>query len=1512
MDKRYKVIISNKNIYKEVELTSNARDIKVGTGINCDIRLHKELFFEPIELHFIANAGNWSVFTSDNLYFSLGDSRKLMTCNLSHGNVYDVKYQESNNTAISIEFLIDFDYVQKEYNVKIDISTKQTITIGGSPNCDIVLNDEYIKNDLFSIEVLKTEVIIKDNKSTYGVYVNGNRVSTDYKLKEYDFVSFGSHSFQYANFCLYTCFQDCKIKHLNYVESSESDGHYKYPKFVRNPRIKHSVSDDKITILDPPSEPKKPEGNIVMQLLPAIAMLAVTILLRGIMGGSNISFVLFSACSMGIGIITSVVGIVNDRKKYTKEKGERIIEYNEYIEKKKKQIANYRNKEKEILNKTYISHEEEYKIVENFSGGLFDRDINDKDFAEIRLGTGTIESTQKIDYKKQEKLSIKDELTLVPETVSKEFKYLSDAPVTLNLCQYSAIGVTASKEQQYSVAKNIILDLAIRHYFAELKLCLLIDDDEIGKYHWMRLLPHFRNQSLDMRSIACDDSSKNTMFEFMFKELNRRTSEKMKYPHVVIFVMSDRGIKRHPLSRFIETAKEIGVTFIFFEEDKCHLPKECDALVSVSGNQGELVISEKGEKKQDFTFNEIDDAIARKIVDKLAPVYCEEVTLEGSLTKNITLYELLNIYDAEDIDLQSNWANSEIYKSMAAPIGVKSKNQIVSLDLNEKHHGPHGLVAGTTGSGKSEILQSYILSMATMFHPYEVGFVIIDFKGGGMVNQFKNLPHLVGAITNIDGREINRSLLSIKAELRKRQTIFAEYDVNHIDAYIRKFKAGEAKIPLPHLILIVDEFAELKMDQPEFMKELISAARIGRSLGVHLILATQKPSGVVDAQIWSNSKFKLCLKVQNKEDSNEVLKTPLAAEIKEPGRAYLQVGNNEIFELFQSAYSGAPASMSDEHEMKKYTIYEVSMSGKKKVVYSQKPKKSKDEQLTQLKALVIYIKGYCDENSIEKLPGICLPPLPELIEYSSKSYNKPEGVSVAMGIYDDPNNQLQASFNMDISLGHAVIVGSSQSGKTSILQLILRGIAENYAPSEALVYILDFASKALSVFSSMNHVGGVVLPSEDEKLKNLIRMLKKEIAVRKDVFAQLGITSFNSYKVAGYTDKPHIVVMIDNFVALRELYSEYDEDILHLCREGSSLGITLVITALQTNPIGYKFLSNFVSRYCMFCNDSGEYSNLFDRCKMEPKHVAGRGLMVSDKEIFEFQSFAAFEGEKEIEKVANIKTFLKTINSKYGDEMARRIPEIPNILTPQYIVENVITADQKFRTYCVPISMDYENVELQTIDLVRIGAFSIIGREKSGKTNIVRAIINTLQNRVLTEPADVYIYDNYERQLSEFEEYGVVSHYTTDVSEVETRFDALATLLEERKEQVAIHGLQALDNASLVLVVIKNEDFFNGGISKQAVETFKKIVKMIKMLKVCFIFEDVENVNIGFGASDILKFIKENKNVFFMDDIANIKFMDVSVTVARQFKKPIEVGDGYWISDKGIQKIKTMFAERRD
>src|SRR5690625_4735307 len=224
-------------------------------------------------------------------------------------------------------------------------------------------------------------------------------------------------------------------------------------------------------------------------------------------------------------------------------------------------------------------------------------------------------------------------------------------------------------------------------------------------------------------------------------------------------------------------------------------------------------------------------------------------SLKNSIPESVTFLEMYGIEKVEELSLAQRWSQNETYKSMAVPLGLRGKDDIVALNLHEKAHGPHGLVAGTTGSGKSEIIQSYILSLAVNFHPHEVAFLLIDYKGGGMANLFKDLPHLLGAITNLDGAQSMRALASIKAELQRRQRIFGEHDVNHINQYQKLVKQGEAEEPMPHLFLISDEFAELKSEQPEFMKELVSTARIGRSLGIHLILATQKPSGVVDDQI---------------------------------------------------------------------------------------------------------------------------------------------------------------------------------------------------------------------------------------------------------------------------------------------------------------------------------------------------------------------------------------------------------------------------------------------------------------------------------------------------------------------------------------------------------------------------------------------------------------------------------------------------------------------------------------
>lgn len=995
--------------------------------------------------------------------------------------------------------------------------------------------------------------------------------------------------------------------------------------------------------------------------MPSLLMFGLVVVMRGIMSESQGSFVIFSICSMGLGVVTSILNIIQSQRKYRRSLEDRKIVYNAYIADKRIEIEKARDIERQCLQEKYYSIEQDIKHLCNFDSRLFDRIQSDEDYLDVYLGRGEVRARKNIEYKEYEKLEGGDEVAQIPVKIEKEYEYIKNAPIVLKLKDANAVGIVGEDKCLLNLFQNIIIDLISRQHSGDVNIYAFLDEN-VEQYSWIRMIPHFQYGNF-RRNIICDNKSKNQAFESLYKELTLRADNNYIGGYNVILLIDEKGISNHPISKFIEHAATLNTVFIFFKNRREQLPLFCSKIVELAGDdEGYYFDSYNANETNKFIYEKVSANLLNKVARKIAPSYCDEISLEETLRKSISLFELLKIYTVEDIDLNDNWSNSRVYETMAVPIGVNAKEEIIELNLHEKYHGPHGLVAGTTGSGKSEILQTFILSSAVRFHPYEVGFVIIDFKGGGMVNQFRQLPHLIGAITNIDGNEIQRSLKSIKAELFKRQNLFAEAGVNHIDKYIRLFKEKKAKQALPHLIIIVDEFAELKAEQPEFMKELISAARIGRSLGVHLILATQKPSGVVDTQIWSNSRFKLCLKVQSNEDSNEVIKTPLAAEIKEPGRAYLQVGNNEIFELFQSAYSGAPAVADAGESEKAFSINMLSFAGNRTAIYKRDRARREDTvKETQLEAIVEYIDKYCEQKEINRLPSICLPPLASNILYLSQNKSNDEAMIACIGYYDDPDHQIQHKYHINCTTTNYMIIGSTQTGKTNLIQTVIRSLTENHDPSDINLYIIDFGSMILKNFKDLKHVGGVVCPNEDEKVKSLFRMLNEEIVGRKDKMSMAGVSSYLSYREAGYKDLPQIVVLIDNLTALKELYFQEEDLLLPLCRDGITAGISFVVANGQTTGIGYRYLNNFEGRIAMFCNETSEYSSLFEGCRIRIANIPGRMVVRKDKKIYEAQAYLAFAGQKEYERVFEIQEFIKKINEKYAcsNKQAKVIPEIP-------------------------------------------------------------------------------------------------------------------------------------------------------------------------------------------------------------------------------------------------------------
>ena len=395
------------------------------------------------------------------------------------------------------------------------------------------------------------------------------------------------------------------------------------------------------------------------------------------------------------------------------------------------------------------------------------------------------------------------------------------------------------------------------------------------------------------------------------------------------------------------------------------------------------------------------------------------------------------------------------------------------------------------------------LAMAINYSPEEVSFILIDYKGGGLVGAFENqktgavLPHLAGKITNLDKAEMKRTLVSIDSELRRRQQVFNDArdslgeSTIDIYKYQRLFREGKLTEPVSHLFIICDEFAELKSQQPEFMDNLISTARIGRSLGVHLILATQKPSGVVNDQIWSNTRFRVCLKVQDKSDSNEMIKVPDAAEIKQTGRFYLQVGYNEIFMLGQSGWTGAPYYPT-ELIKKDYDRSVSFINNVGEVIQSNENTTSKKKVVAMGDELTATVKYIIDTAKKENIVArkMWLDKIPPVIFVNNllKKYDvKPDktDIKAIVGELDDPSNQKQELLTLSLTeTGNTAIYSISGSDREQALKSIIYSTMCIYNSQDINWYIVDFGAESLRIFSKIPHIGDMVFNGEKEKLTN--------------------------------------------------------------------------------------------------------------------------------------------------------------------------------------------------------------------------------------------------------------------------------------------------------------------------------------------------------------------------------------------------------------------------------------------
>lgn len=1503
----YKITLFGKQLNKEIKLQNELQQgLKIGTKKECHVRFAKEGYYTDFVVQVSKQDEQWSVTVDDAVYLKRNGENCKKISNLLSGDIISICCNQPDKELFVLEFSVDFEEQNEDFNRKIFCADKTEIFIGGKEDCTICIKSPLLAGERLRLKKSGEELLADISECAYGIEVNGclSRESS-VLIADGSIFSINGFAFYYNRGYLYTSSSFRIITDMPVETWYNQKNHLKYPKFVRSARQRYVIPEEKISILPPSAKGEEKKKSLLSSMAPMLASMGMMVLMRMTMGG-NWLFIVMSVGMSSVSIVMTIINYRSESIEHKKRTVKRENDYNRYIIEQEEKISRLREKERRMSQQRIPSVEQELKFVEDFDARLMEKLKIHNDFLWVRLGEGTAESKNQIEYKAPEFRETEDPLMDYPELLHDKYQYIEQMPVVLELEKINAAGFVGDRSKLYQMTKNLILHFCIEHYHQDVKLFLMMDEEDKPYFEWARWFGNFTDEKSGIRQFMYDEESRKKCLELLYLELSSREKEKdiKDLPYCIVMVYRSKMLAEHPVSKYVENASKMGFCFLFFEEYEEFLNQFCEKRIFLKQNQlsGYMQNIENGEAIQEFQYKRIAKEKAEAAAIKMACVYMDDVSLEASLTKNITLFQLLGIMNVYDLELGKRWSNSQIYKSMAAPLGVKSGDKIVYLDLHEKYHGPHGLVAGTTGSGKSEILQTYILSMATLFHPYEVGFIIIDFKGGGMVNQFRNLPHLNGAITNIDGDEINRSLSAIKAELQKRQRLFAEKEVNHIDDYIRLFKEGKAETPLPHLILIVDEFAELKSEQPDFMKELISAARIGRSLGVHLILATQKPAGVVNDQIWSNSKFKLCLKVQNKADSNEVLKSPLAAEIREPGRAYLQVGNNEIFQLFQSAYSGAGIPNDMTGEQKKFKVSKVALDGSRQVIFEQKPKENRNN-VTQLDAIVAYIKEYCDQNQIERLPNICLPSLEEVIPYGAFDYtNTSTDICVPIGIYDDPSRQLQAVMDVNFSQSNIFIAGSSQYGKTNLLQVMLRGIAEQYASDEVNVYILDFASGILKNFEKLQHVGGVITASEEENLQNFMNGMLEEVESRKKVLAELGLSSYSAYREGGLDEMPQIVIMVDNFTVLREVDTQVEASFQKLVREGSAVGICLVCTVQQVGGFGYRYFSSFGKRIAVFCNENSEYSSLFAHCKRAIKAIPGRCLIGVGKETYEGQIYLSFAADKEIERVNEIRTFIAERNASNEGKTVQKLALIPEEITRDKVKE-LMGAEWEL-PYQIPLGMNYETMGIDKINMEKFALLGIRGDGDSGSVEYLKFMVGRLMEQQAKAPVQIHIIDNEKQEFKEFQEQ--CASYVTEYSEIGRVIDEITVTLQSRKDAMQTENQNDMSREPLIILLIHAEEaYIQIGQNEQMIEKCKNIVFEYAELKVSLILSNLPNENLRYKASPLVRQLADNLDLLIFQALKKQKLLSIPMETQRLFGTELTYGNCFFLCGNYIGKFKT-------
>jgi len=1212
------------------------------------------------------------------------------------------------------------------------------------------------------------------------------------------------------------------------------------PTFWRSPRLRSSVPSETIKIPPPSRLPNEP-GSLLMTLLPmgitVGALIGVAFVMGSLDSGGTPTWLLFTLPMLLASSAATVVTRGLQARQRKKEAVRREEVYRAYLESLASRLGQAAEVQRKATVRENPAPADCLTIVQKRQRQLWARRPGDDDYCDFRVGTGSQPSlVLSAEAPEQPDPLDPDPLIRKAAKLQGEFALVHDVPICIKLKEAGVVGLAGPVEDRMGLARAVIAQLTTHHAPTELRLAVVAPASP-ERWSWVRWLPHLHDGD-GQRYLALDQAAVSSLARRIGETLDARTRRlddggnvlSAIVPTLVLVLDSaDVMVLEPEFQRVLSDGPRYGMYAIVVDGAVRRLPQACAVNVRVGQDDPFISYGEpSGQRDERFQPDELSAELAEAHALALAPIRLLQPATVEDLPEVVSFLDMLGCDRVGDLAIDEQWERSlPPSRTIEAPIGLGAGSEVVSLDLHERAHGPNGLVAGMVGTGKSELLQTLVASLAVRYHPHRVAFVLIDYKGGGMARPLAALPHTLGTITNLqEGNLAERAITSLTAESERRQRLFADADVTHIDAYQDLFVRGIVKEPLPYLVIIVDEFAEMKTERPEIAKEFISIARLGRAQGFRLILAMQKPAGIVDGQIEANTRFRICLRVAQPEDSSAMLRCPDAAYLEGIGRAYFQVGMNEVFQQFQVGWGGAPydpeALVADDP----LEIAEVLPDGRRVSLLRPGRSSSTAPGATQLQAVV---QAIVETAMRMDLPLAERPWRDDLPNQLSLDEVRPgedgwdgstwrpisRWLFPFIGKLDDPAHQRQPLLQMPLAKEyHLAVYGAPGYGKTVLLQTMVASLCMDHPPSDLNVYVLDFGGRFLKALEAFPHVGSVLTPVDEEAVERLFQSLQRAVADRQELFSSVGAADLLEYRSLG-NQLPGLVLVIDNFAALTATFEWAQDAVAQLVRDGGNLGIHVVFTAGSVSDVRYKVLTGITLSAALRLADKGEYSPIVGRMGKEPPAIPGRGVLSTVGGIF--QCAGSLAGEPDSQRMAALSRLASGMAGAWAGESAPPVQTLPAVL-PLSAVLGKESSDHG-ESPEAPVGWRTSDLSSLSVSLRRTPHLVVSGPRGCGRSTLLSTLALGLAATLPPDRLWLYVLDSGRRSLSGLAGLPHVRAYSTSPEQAGNALQDVDAFAGERIQD----GWGGV-GAEIVIMVDDYADPFDRPVAPGAADTLDRLL----------------------------------------------------------------------------------------